>query len=61
MVESVIGAKPSELVSSIRAKEGSLAFTYSKKDIVANSVGHILAIPTNHVPLLTLDLLRNFP
>lgn len=54
MPESVIGAKSHELVSTMKTKEGSLSFTYSNTDFVANTIGHVLAIPTTHLPLLTL-------
>ena len=53
MPEQVIGAKPQELVSSIKTTEGSLSFTYSNADVVANTIGHVMAIPTTHLMLLT--------
>lgn len=53
MSENVVGAKPSELVASLKTKEGSLSFTYSKSDFIANSIGHVMAIPTTHLTLLT--------
>ena len=60
MAEAVIGAAPNEVVSSFKTKEGSLSFAYSNSDFLANSVGHVMAIPTRHIPLLTLrDIFRN--
>lgn len=62
MPESVIGAKPQELVSTMKTKEGSLSFTYSNTDFVANTIGHVMAIPTTHLILLTFrDMFRNPP
>lgn len=62
MPESVIGAKPQELVSTMKTKEGSLSFTYSNTDFVANTIGHVLAIPTTHLPALTFrNIFQNPP
>lgn len=62
MPEQVIGAKPQELVSTIKTKEGSLSFTYSNTDFLANTIGHVLAIPTTHLMFLTFrNIFQNPP
>lgn len=54
MPEAVVGAKQSDILHQIKTKEGSLTIEYNtKKDIVANTIGHILAIPTTHTILWT--------
>jgi hypothetical protein len=62
MPEQVVGVKPQELVSTMKTKEGSLSFTYSNTDFVANTIGHVLAIPTTHIPSLTFrNIFQNPP
>lgn len=53
MPESVIGATTSDIVHQIKTKEGSLTVTHNTKDIVANTLGHLMAIPTTHSILWT--------
>lgn len=48
MPESVIGAKKSDILHQIQTKEGSLTVTHNTRDIVANTIGHVLAVPTTH-------------
>jgi len=61
MGELPIGVAKHEYRHSNKSKEGgSLAFAYSKDGWLANTVGHLLAIPVTHLPLLTLkDVFRN--
>lgn len=53
MPEHIIGANPRDIVHQHKTKEGSLTFAYHKRDIVANTIGHILAVPTTHTLLWT--------
>lgn len=55
MVEMPMGVRAHEHRSLTRSKDGgSLAFAYSKDGWWANTVGHTLAVPIIHLPLLTL-------
>jgi len=53
MPEKVIGAHTKDIVHQTFTKEGSLTVTYNKKDFVANTIGHVLAVPTIHTLLWT--------
>lgn len=53
MPESVIGAKTTDILHQVKTKEGSLTVTHNSRDIVANTIGHVLAIPTTHTILWT--------
>lgn len=53
MPEHVIGANPRDVIHQRITAEGSLTFAYNKRDIVANTIGHILAVPTTHTILWT--------
>lgn len=53
MPEAVIGAKPRDIVHQAKTREGSLTVSYNTRDIIANTVGHVLAIPTTHTLLWT--------
>ena len=61
MAEQPVGTTNENFVSSHKTREGgSLSFAYSDKDFLANTVGHIFAIPAIHLPLLTFgDMLKN--
>ena len=53
MPEHIIGANPKDVIHHLKTREGSLTFAYNKRDIVANTVGHVLAVPTTHTILWT--------
>lgn len=53
MPEHIIGARSKDVLYQKKTAEGSLTFAYNKRDIVANTVGHVLAIPTTHTILWT--------
>lgn len=53
MPEKVIGAHAKDILHQTFTKEGSLTVTYNTRDIVANTIGHVLAIPTQHAALWT--------
>ncbi len=53
MPEHIIGANPKDVVHQRKTSEGSLTFAYNKRDIVANTIGHVLAVPTTHTLLWT--------
>lgn len=53
MPEHVIGANPKDVVHHRKTAEGSLTFAYHKRDIIANTIGHVLAVPTTHTLLWT--------
>ena len=53
MPEHVIGVNPRDVIHQRITAEGSLTFAYNKRDIVANTIGHILAVPTTHTILWT--------
>jgi len=53
MPEAVVGAITSDILHQQKTKEGSLTVTYNKRDIIANTIGHVLAIPTTHTYLWT--------
>lgn len=60
MPEAVIGAKPTDIVHQTKTPEGSLTVSYNTKDILANTVGHMLAVPTTHLMLQTFgSVFRN--
>lgn len=63
MVELPVGVAPHEHRQVVKSKDGgSLSFAYSKDGILANTVGHVLAVPIIHLPLLTLkDAFHNPP
>lgn len=63
MVEMPKGIRQHEYRSITHLKEGgSLAFAYSKDGWLANTVGHLFAIPIIHLPLWTLkDAFHNPP
>lgn len=63
MGELPIGVAKHEYRSINKSKEGgSLGFAYSKDGWLANTVGHVLAVPIIHLPLLTLkDAFHNPP
>lgn len=53
MHEDVIGANTAHILRQQKFAEGSLTITHNKHDIVANTIGHVLAIPTTHTILWT--------
>ncbi|MCL4200206.1 hypothetical protein KJZ67_02595 [Patescibacteria group bacterium] len=53
MPEHTIGVRPKDIVHQKKTAEGSLTVSYNKRDIVANTIGHVLAIPTTHTLLWT--------
>jgi len=53
MPEAVVGAKLTDIVHQKKTAEGSLTIAYNPKDIVANTIGHVLAVPTTHTILWT--------
>lgn len=53
MPEAVVGAATSDIVHQRKTREGSLTITYNTKDIVANTIGHAMAVPTVHTWLWT--------
>lgn len=53
MPEHIIGVRPKDVVHQQKTAEGSLTFVYNKRDIIANTIGHILAVPTTHTLLWT--------
>jgi hypothetical protein len=55
MPEAVVGAHTSEIVHQKKTAEGSLTVTYNTNDILANTIGHALAVPTTHTLLWTWD------
>lgn len=55
MVEPVVGAYTNDIVQQLKTNEGSLTVTYNKRDILANTIGHVLAIPTSHTIFWTLN------
>lgn len=63
MREETIGTTKDNFVSTYKTREGgSLSFSYSDRDIVANTIGHVMAIPNVHLPLLTLrNIFQNPP
>lgn len=54
MAEKVIGARQQDITHQIKTAEGSLTFEYNNRDVIANTIGHLFAIPNVHLPLLTL-------
>lgn len=55
MSENIIGARESDVMHRKKTAEGSLTVTHNTQDIVANTIGHVLAVPFRHLPLWTLD------
>ena len=55
MPEHIIGANPKDVVHQRKTSEGSLTFAYNKRDIVANTIGHVLAVLLVHTMMWTLD------
>ncbi len=55
MPEHIIGANPKDVIHHLKTREGSLTFAYNKRDIVANTIGHVLAVPLVHTMMWTLD------
>ncbi|MBI5019336.1 hypothetical protein HZB58_03620 [Candidatus Gottesmanbacteria bacterium] len=53
MPEAVVGATTSDILHQQKTAEGSLTFEYHTHDTIANTIGHILAIPTIHTMLWT--------
>jgi len=53
MPEQTIGVNPKDIVRQKKTAEGSLTVTYNKRDLLANTIGHLLAIPTTHTMLWT--------
>lgn len=53
MPETVIGAKLQDILHHQKTQEGSLTIVRNDHDIIANTIGHVLAIPSVHLPLLT--------
>lgn len=63
MGELPVGVAHHEHRHVLKSKEGgSLSFAYSKDGVLANTIGHLLAVPLIHLPLLTLkDAFHNPP
>ncbi|MFZ5534868.1 MAG: hypothetical protein ACOY3M_01800 [Patescibacteria group bacterium] len=55
MPEAVVGATTSDITHQQKTKEGSLTIEYHTHDSIANTIGHILAVPTVHTLLWTWD------
>lgn len=55
MAEHIIGANAADVVHQHTSAEGSLTVTHNTRDFVANTVGHVLAVPFKHLPLWTWD------
>ena len=53
MPEHSIGVNPKDIVHQKKSAEGSLTVSYNKRDLVANTIGHLLAVPTTHTILWT--------
>lgn len=49
MTEAVIGAKTQDILHQKLTPEGSLTVTRNRRDILANTVGHVMAIPMTHL------------
>lgn len=49
MPEAIIGAKTPDIIRQKMTPEGSLTVTRHGRDVLANTVGHIMAIPMNHM------------
>ncbi|HLD25251.1 MAG TPA: hypothetical protein VJB96_05030 [Patescibacteria group bacterium] len=54
MSETIIGARAKDIVHQKLTPEGSLTITHNTRDFLANTVGHVLAVPTIHAGLWTL-------
>lgn len=62
MVEKSIGVTKENYVRTQKTKEGgSVVFAYSANDTLANTVGHVLAVPLVHLPLLTFKNIFETP
>lgn len=60
--ELPVGVSQQHIIHSHRTKEGgSFTVLHNNKDLIAGSLGHLLAIPTIHLPLLTLDAIAKNP
>lgn len=53
MPEHVIGAQDSDILHQQKTPEGSLTVIHRTNDIIANTIGHVMAIPTIHTLLGT--------
>lgn len=53
MSEQIIGVQAKDIVHAAQSKEGSLTVAYNTRDLIANTLGHVLAVPTTHTVLWT--------
>lgn len=54
MPEQVVGTKLKDIHHQVKTSEGSLTITHNtRRDIIANTVGHVFAIPLVHTVLWT--------
>lgn len=57
-----LGVSPHDFVKTQISKEGgAVTFAYSDRDVIANTVGHISAIPLLHLRFWTPDAIFNTP
>lgn len=62
MGENIVGIGKQHIIHTNRTKEGgSFTVAHNTKDIIAGSIGHLLAVPTIHLPLLTFDSMFQNP
>lgn len=57
----VIGTDSGDIVKTLRTPEGGRVSFALKKDLIARSIGHVVAIPRFHIPFLTFKSIFKDP